>query len=444
MKLISKAALLLVSVISLSQAEPMVFHFDRDHMKDAMDDIAIYWEGKSATYNETYYEKLKGCFHQFNHLLTLKEANLFDSQVAAWKGIADYWKTNATNVDWKGRPDPWGASSPGLDDDKKPFNEYFDRPNVTIGRYNILTYEPCNYASNLAYYHSVTKICDYPDWSTSQEMQHNQMRSMASLAVGSAFMHQSYTYVGARFDNLMISIISYLGHQQMIDNLPYKSNMIKELQNEPRSMNSTQLLDNITNTIALEPVPEWGKALDLGDYPKDYFQNFGAIVSNMACFMLPGFVASQAIQLIATILPKDKAAWVTQQYLPEILKATKHNTMPIKARVSIAVKTVGVLVKIIYAFLFQEQFLNVPGFQTPLAIQIGAVLVPWATALADNLTGFTQTDQLVNDSVNVYPGQPHCKSDQGHSIWHEVSANGLLDLVYLCDYVNSLVIEYIH
>lgn len=55
------------------------------------------------------------------------------------------------------------------------------------------------------------------------------MRAMATLAVGSAFMHQSYTYVGARFDNLMISIISYLGHQMIVQNLPYQSNMITQL-----------------------------------------------------------------------------------------------------------------------------------------------------------------------------------------------------------------------
>lgn len=73
---------------------------------------------------------------------------------------------------------------------------------------------------------------------------------MATLAVGSAFMHQSYTFVGARFDNLMISMISYLGHQIMVQYLPTKSALITDLQKEWRSMNSTQVVANITNTIA--------------------------------------------------------------------------------------------------------------------------------------------------------------------------------------------------
>ena len=118
-----------------------------------------------------------------------------------------------------GRPDPWGQSSPALEGDLPPFDEYYSRANVSIGRYNILTYEPCNYPSNLAYYHSVTKICNYK-WSTNDEMQHNLIKAQATHAVGSAFMHQTYTYVGARYDNLMISVLSYLGHQIIIQNLP--------------------------------------------------------------------------------------------------------------------------------------------------------------------------------------------------------------------------------
>lgn len=97
------------------------------------------------------------------------------------------------------------------------------------------------------------------------------MRAMAALGVGSAFMHQSYTYVGARFDNLMISIISYLGHQMIVQNMPYHSNMLTQLQQDPRTMNSTQLMDSLTDTIAFKPVPKWGEFLDKGDYPKDYF-----------------------------------------------------------------------------------------------------------------------------------------------------------------------------
>ena len=38
-------------------------------------------------------------------------------------------------------------------------------------------YEPCNYASNVAYYHTVTEICDHEGWSLPmEEGKHCQIR----------------------------------------------------------------------------------------------------------------------------------------------------------------------------------------------------------------------------------------------------------------------------
>ena len=103
---------------------------------------------------------------------------------------------------------------------------------------------------------------------------------------------------------------------------------------------------------------------------------------------------------------------------------------------------IGVLVKLGYAFAYQEQFVKIPGFQTQPVINVGGYAVSIVNGFADSLTGFKQTDYNVNESTNLYPGQSFCKHDQGHSIWHEVSANGLLDLVYLCDHMNMLVMKY--
>ena len=102
----------------------------------------------------------------------------------------------------------------------------------------------------------------------------------------------------------------------------------------------------------------------------------------------------------------------------------------------------GVLLKLVYAFLFQEEFIPLDFLKTPLAINVGGFLIPVINGIADTMTGLNQSDKNVNWSQDVYPGQSHCKHDQGHSIWHEVSANGLLDLLFMCDYVNSLVLKY--
>lgn len=43
----------------------------------------------------------------------------------------------------------------------------------------------------------------------------------------------------------------------------------------------------------------------------------------------------------------------------------------------------------------------------------------------------------------MYPGHSFCKYDMTHSLWHEVSANALPDLIFMCDNMNRIVMKYI-
>lgn len=178
---------------------------------------------------------------------------------------------------------------------------------------------------------------------------------MATLAIGSAFMHQSYSYVGSRFDNLMISVISYLSHKMMVQNLPNKSLMVSDLQWEPRTVNVSQLINNITETIATKPVPEWAQILDTADYPRDYISSFGAIVCNFFAFVFPENIVTPLITILAyIILPAKQREWLTHKYLPEIVEATKNNNIPILRRIGLLIRIVGVSIKMIFGFAFQE------------------------------------------------------------------------------------------
>jgi len=96
-----------------------------------------------------------------------------------------------------------------------------------IGNKTILIEEPCNYASNVAYYHSVTRICDYPDWFISKKQIQSQKRSFATLSMGSTFWHGSHTFAGEVFDNNMIAVIAYLGMESITEHMPGDSNILK-------------------------------------------------------------------------------------------------------------------------------------------------------------------------------------------------------------------------
>ena len=110
-----------------------------DHFKDALDDMERHYNGKDAEFDGAFYNDLVDCFNKFDDDI------LHKSQIASYKGFKDYWLTHKHNKDYLGNPDPWGQHS--------PFREYYERPHEKFGRYGILTCEPCNYVSNVAYYH---------------------------------------------------------------------------------------------------------------------------------------------------------------------------------------------------------------------------------------------------------------------------------------------------
>ena len=120
-----------------------------------------------------------------------------------WKGFLDYWKSNGTTDDFRNTTDYWGECSRDEFGNKSNCanNEYYRFQPEPFGQENMQIFEPCNYVSNVAYYHSATRICQYPEWFSGVETAKALKRSYASLALGSAFWHGSYTAVGLSFDN---------------------------------------------------------------------------------------------------------------------------------------------------------------------------------------------------------------------------------------------------
>jgi hypothetical protein len=46
---------------------------------------------------------------------------------------------------------------------------------------------------------------------------------------------------------------------------------------------------------------------------------------------------------------------------------------------------------------------------------------------------------MVVDAKNLYPGDAHCRTHSPHALWHEESANGLLEIVFVADYIHSII-----
>ena len=74
--------------------------------------------------------------------------------------------------------------------------------------------EPCNYASNVAYYHDSTEICQKlalgAPFSVSSPYVSALGKGFSALSMVLAFMHGSHTSLGHQLDNEGIKVIAYL------------------------------------------------------------------------------------------------------------------------------------------------------------------------------------------------------------------------------------------
>jgi len=172
----------------------------------------------------------------------------------------DYFLSNGTDNDYMNQTDHWGGCTPETPNTRCPvgdYKEFVANPKGgAFGKHNITMMEPCNYASNVAYYHAATRICDYANFSVDADQQNALKRSFATLAMGSAFWHGSHTYDGYSFDNNMIAVIAYLAHQASVSFFP-SSPILTELSLTPRNRTGMQVAEDLVTMFYEKPVDEW-------------------------------------------------------------------------------------------------------------------------------------------------------------------------------------------
>ena len=104
------------------------------------------------------------------------------------------------------------------------------------------------------------------------------------------------------------------------------------------------------------------------------------------------------------LLKKKQIEFTVNEYLPELKKAMQYVKIPWFFRLSILCKSLGVVTKIGYAFLWQEDKIKSPYFTSKYSKIIGALLIPVVNVFSNFLTGFNQTDYNVTFSFDLYPG----------------------------------------
>ena len=148
-------------------------------------------------------------------------------------------------------------------------------------------YEPCNLASNVAYYHAVTRLCDQPHWVGGPDMVNAMKRSFAILAVGSSIMHGSHTFFGYNFDMQLISLISYLIYQNSVASIAGSSPIIRDLSEVPRNRSGVQMVDDLVVMFATQPLDTWAEEIYYLEMPGNYFIPLACCLINILNLLYP-------------------------------------------------------------------------------------------------------------------------------------------------------------
>lgn len=122
-------------------------------MQDQLNGMKHLMDGGTQPFDETFYQELVSCFQE------LDGDSLMDTQDAQWVRFVKYAAKGGNPALKDGAWPPCdqyvsGSATPWFED------------NCTVqAEGNIPIYEPCNYASNIAYYHAALEVCKKRSWS---------------------------------------------------------------------------------------------------------------------------------------------------------------------------------------------------------------------------------------------------------------------------------------
>lgn len=302
--------------------------------------------------------------------------------------------------------------------------------------HNIEIYEPCNYASNLAYYHDVTMICAHKEgWNIPREYVVAMAQGFSALTMGSSFWHGSHTLLGNIADNRFIDIVSYVAHQASLLHLPQASTVLTDLSLTPRNATSVMVAQRLTDMMQNDHVNTWMDGIAGLDTPQ-YMSTFSGIICNVLTLLFSPETVDEIVPQLMDLfgLPEEDRTFILEHYLPELRVAMADVNLGILEKTQLELNFGGTLVKLLYAFLWQEYVLTGADiFLDPEVNTMGALLMPSVNALANWLTDFPVLDDNLQNATNIYPGDVRCNNIEPHSKWHVQSANGLMDLMLLAD-----------
>jgi len=374
------------------------------------------------------YEDLTACLDKLDPMLV-------PSLEGGWRGMIEYW---TTGVELAGQV--WNDCRERNCGGGLMSTSGWQECNCTNQPgFGMAIWEPCNYASNLAYNALALEVCAQ-DWAIPAEMVSTVGQTFAIVTFGSAFMHGSETQLGARNDLFSNDLFAYILHQIGVANIPYSS-IIHELSPEPLQLSGPVLVTSLLEMYREAPLEGWY------DISSELYKSlprlqlcFCGIFGNILNLLLPPETVDQIITpLMDLFLVKpEEQEFMRNQYLPELRNITADFNLEYSDKISLAENTAGVMIKLVYAFIWQEDTFNLGDLiLSPEANAFGAQLLPYINQLGNNLTTWDLQVTSVQDGKG-YPGWEWCNPLVPHAKWHLETGASLADVALLMDQVYQL------
>ena len=141
------------------------------------------------------------------------------------------------------------------------------------------------------------------------------------------------------------------------------------------------------------------------------------------------------------LVAKADKAFLLEGFDPALQRSLAEAAVevPEAEQITLIQRSIGMLLKMMYAFFWQEGIFKGDWLASENANTIGGDLIPLINAFGDLLTGYVHPE-YVSKSIQVYSGNDECKHIVAHAKWHEQSANALVDLIFLTDDMHRLVL----
>ena len=129
--------------------------------------------------------------------------------------------------------------------------------------------------------------------------------------------------------------------------------------------------------------------MDTTDLPHHYEITFAAITSTVLSLILPFWITKLIVSGLTDLLfESEQATFIQDKYLPELGNALTKVSVSFLDRLDILRKFTGMLMKIVYAFVWQEYFIPLTFIYNSWGLYIGAGFTPTWNKIASFVSGF--------------------------------------------------------